>query len=244
MHLCIDIGNTSIKVAVFSGSEIIGRKRLTNLGPGEIKKLRAAYPLINNVILCSVRPDNPGLLEDLRNNFPDIIVFDHSTPVPVQNLYESKETLGKDRLAAVTGANNIYPGRAVLVIDAGTAITYDLIDESGRYLGGNISPGILLRFRALHEFTGKLPLIVPRSDVPLVATSTEDAIASGVMNGIIFEMEMFASRISGLFGDLVIILTGGDTKYFDKKLKSTIFADPDLILKGLNRIITYNVEQK
>jgi len=244
MHLCIDIGNSLVKTAVFSGTGIIGKNLWADIGPDEIEEIRTGYPQIKNVILCSVRPDNPDLVTNIRDIFPFLLIFDHKTAIPIENLYKSKSSLGKDRLAAVTGANNIYPGRAVLVVDAGTAITYDMIDESGRYLGGNISPGISIRFRSLHEFTGRLPLVGPRKNVPLLANNTEESIVAGVMNGIIFEMESFIGRMKEQFRDLVIIFTGGDAKYFDKKLKSTIFVDPDLIFTGLNRILTYNVEKK
>ncbi len=244
MHLCIDIGNSQVKTAVYSGTRIIGKSCWDAIGRPELKDIKKDYPNIKNVILCSVRNDNPDLITSLRENFPFLLVMDHETAIPVKNLYKSKTTLGNDRLAAITGANNNYPGRAVLVVDVGTAITYDIINESGHYLGGNISPGIAMRFRSLHEFTERLPLVGPRDDVPLLANNTEESIISGVMNGILFEMQLFIDRIEEKFRDLVIVFTGGDAKYFDKKLKNTIFVDPDLIFTGLNRILTYNVRQK
>ncbi len=209
----------------------------------EISNLASSYPEIKNTIICSVR-ETGNLAQMVREHFPSLIIFDENTPLPFENLYLTGSTLGKDRLAAVAGANNIYPDRNVLVIDAGTAITFDLIDEQNRYLGGNISPGLMMRFRALHEFTERLPLLKPTTGVPFLAKKTEDAIAAGVQNGIIFEIESYADRLSEQFSDLIVIFTGGDAKFFDKKLKSTIFADPDLILTGLNRILTYNVKKK
>ena len=244
MNLCIDIGNSQVKTAVYSGTRITGKSSWADIGPREVEEIKNDYPQIKNVILCSVRHDDRDLITYLRNKFSFLLVLDHETAIPVENLYESKTTLGKDRLAAITGANNNYPGRSVLVVDAGTAITYDIINESGHYLGGNISPGIALRFRSLHEFTERLPLVGPRKDVPLLANNTEESIVSGVMNGILFEMQLFINRMEEQFRNLVIIFTGGDAKYFDKKLKNTIFVDPDLIFTGLNRILTYNVEQK
>ncbi len=244
MQLCIDIGNSAIKTAVFSGNEIVGKNVLPDFGIREIEDLGNKYPEIQNVILCSVRADDPALIKILKSNFRNLLVLDSETAIPFENLYESKNTLGKDRLAAITGANNIFPDRNVLVVDAGSAITYDIIDNCGRYLGGNISPGLFMRFRALHEFTGKLPLISPKEDTELMARNTEDSIAFGVVNGAVFEMQSYINKIKTKFRDPEIIFTGGDANYFVKKLKNTIFVDPELVLKGLNRILTYNVEEK
>lgn len=242
MNLCIDIGNSMVKSAVFSGSEIQEVDHWKDIGPLEIEKLKSKHPQIKNVILCSVRPENPDLINQLRSNFPYLLEFNDDTDVPLENFYLTKNTLGKDRLAAVTGANNIYPDRNVLVVDLGTAITYDLVDEFNRYLGGNISPGMALRFRALHEFTGRLPLVKPKHNIDLLANNTEDAIAAGVQNGIIFEIDSYISKMKKQFRNIVIIITGGDAKYFDKKLKNTIFVYPFLIFTGLNRILIHNVK--
>ena len=246
MNLCIDIGNSLVKTAVFSGQDIVSRLFLTTLGIDEVNTLASEYPGIKHVIICSVKPDDSSLADKLRQRFGHIINFTENTPVPVENLYETTETLGKDRLAGVIGANNIFPSSNVLIIDAGTAITFDVVDSHNRYIGGNISPGIGMRFRALHEFTGKLPLVEPQTAVsfPLLARKTKDSIIAGVQNGIIFETDSYISLLKESFEDLKIILTGGYTNFFDKKLKNTIFVDPDLILKGLNRILIYNVENK
>jgi type III pantothenate kinase len=242
MKLCIDIGNSMIKTGVFTGSSMISKNNWIYFGSQEIRQLGSDFPLIKNVIISSVRQEDQALNDKLISHFGHLLVFDENTPIPLINNYKSGKTLGKDRLAAVIGANNNYPDRNVLVIDAGTAITFDIVDEFNRYLGGNISPGMTMRFRALHEYTGKLPLVDPKPEVPLIAQSTEDAIAAGIQNGIIFEIEGYIDRLSAQFRELIIIFTGGDSKYFDKKLKNIIFADPDLILTGLNRILTYNVE--
>ncbi len=233
-----------VKTAVFSDSVLVYKKQWTDIGNNELNEIRSGYPEIENVILCSVRADNQDIINALRNLFPYLLVLDEDTAIPIENMYKTKSTLGKDRLAAVIGANNIFPGRNVLVVDAGTAITYDMIDEFNRYLGGNISPGMSLRFMSLHKFTGKLPLVTQKNNIRLLANNTEDAIASGVQNGIVFEIESYIDRLKEQFRDLAIIFTGGDSKYFDKKLKSTIFVDPNLIFTGLNRILNYNVEKK
>ncbi len=233
-----------VKTALFSGRDIVIKKNLAGLEKDLINRIKTGYPRVQNVILCSVKPDDPLLVDMLRQCFGYVLILDENTPVPVKNMYQTPGTLGKDRLAGVVGANNIYPDRNVLIIDAGTAITYDVVDDQNRYIGGNISPGLTMRFRALHDFTGRLPLVEPKTEVPFLAGNTEDAIAGGVQNGIVFEMDSCITLFKKKFKDLIIIFTGGDAEFFDKKLKSTIFVDPDLILRGLNRILIYNVENK
>ena len=155
---------------------------------------------------------------------------------------ELVEYLGKDRLAAAVGANYLQPGKDLLVIDAGTAITYELIDASGSYLGGNISPGMTTRFRALNLFTEKLPLVVEQEYIPLVGTDTETAIQAGVVNGIVCEMDGYIEMLRLKYPNLLVFLTGGHSFYFERRLKNSIFADINLVLTGLNRILEYNVE--
>jgi type III pantothenate kinase len=244
MNLCIDIGNTSVKAAVFDRNKMISANQWNDTGYNHIHSFISDFPQIRNAILCSVRKSNSGLIEMVQRSVASLIVLDEFTPIPFTNLYETAGTLGKDRLAAVAGANNNYPGRNVLVIDAGTAITYDVINDQDCYLGGNISPGLAMRLKALHSYTERLPLVKPMHKVPLLAKNTEEAIAAGVQNGIIFEMEAYIARLNEWLSNLVVIITGGDAGYFDKKLKNTIFAHPDLILTGLNRILTYNVDKR
>jgi type III pantothenate kinase len=244
MNLCIDIGNTSVKAAVFDRNKMISANHWNDPDNKHIHDVISGFPQIRNAILCSVRNRNSDLIEMVQRSVASLIVLDEFTPIPFTNLYETAGTLGKDRLAAVAGANNNYPGRNVLVIDAGTAITYDVINDQDCYLGGNISPGLAMRLKALHSYTERLPLVKPMHEVPLIAKNTEEAIAAGVQNGIIFEMEAYIARLNEWLSSLVVIITGGDAGYFDKKLKNTIFAHPDLILTGLNRILTYNVDKR
>ena len=157
-------------------------------------------------------------------------------------MYETPETLGKDRLAAVVGASFLKPGKDILVIDAGTAITYDFINSKKQYLGGNIAPGINLRLRSLHEFTQRLPLVQVNSESPLLGVDTNSALVSGALYGIVFEIDGYISTLKIKYPQLSVFLTGGSTFYFDTKLKSPIFAEKNLVLIGLNRILQYNVQ--
>jgi len=185
--------------------------------------------------------DNPALYTAL---FLELtwIILDNQTPLPIKNNYQTPETLGKDRLAAVTGAYQLYPGQNVLVIDAGTAVTYDFINHKGEYAGGSISPGLTMRFRALHTFTTRLPLLQAEEISYLTGCNTRESILSGVMNGLRIEIDGIIDQYSILWPSFQVILTGGDAKYFEKILKNSIFASPNLVITGLKLILDYNLE--
>jgi type III pantothenate kinase len=172
-----------------------------------------------------------------------IIYLDRNTRLPIINNYKSKVSLGKDRIAAAVGANTIFPNSNVLVIDAGTALTFDFVSDNNEYMGGNISPGMQMRFKALKTFTSKLPLLDKSEEFYLTANNTNDAIISGVQSGIIFEMDSYINEYKKKYNDLKVILTGGDSFFFEYKLKNRIFAKPFLTAVGLNRILEYNAKQ-
>ena len=243
MNLVIDIGNTQTKVAVFDAGEIVQIICMEALNISRLGDLKHTYPGLNKAILSSVANVDPELLKTLKKDFDFFIEFNHQTPVPIGNLYESKETLGLDRLAAAVGGNSLFPGNVLLVIDAGTAITFDLIDKNNCFLGGNISPGLKMRFKALHEFTKKLPVIESAEKWPDIGKTTEEAIRAGVQNGMIFEIDGMIDHIRKDWPECQVILTGGDLFFFDKKLKNTIFVKFEITLIGLNRILDYNAEK-
>lgn len=199
------------------------------------------YPLTKGIYSTVIDKDDE-LVAYLESNLRNFVFFDGKVSLPVKVQYKTPETLGRDRLAAAVGANYLQPGKDLLVIDAGTAITYELIDASGSYLGGNISPGMTTRFRALNQFTRKLPLVVEQEDVPLVGTDTETAVLAGVVNGIVCEMDGYIDLLRLKYPNLLVFLTGGHSFYFERRLKNSIFADINLVLTGLNRILEYNVE--
>jgi type III pantothenate kinase len=179
-------------------------------------------------------------MEEVLARAGKFIPLSFQTPVPFTNRYKSPVTLGKDRIAAVAGAVSQFPGRNVLVIDAGTCITYDFINDRGEYFGGAISPGIRMRFKAMNTFTGKLPLIEPEEFDGFIGTTTGESMQSGVYNGISAEINGFITQYMDNFDDLVVIITGGDHQFLHNKLKISIFAAPDLVLLGLNEIFDYN----
>jgi len=176
----------------------------------------------------------------IREKTGHVIVLSHDTKIPFENRYQTPETLGKDRVAAIAGAAFLKPGCDVLVIDAGSAITYDFIDKNNVYHGGNIAPGMDIRLRSLHGFTEKLPLVAPDAKAALLGNDTRSAIASGVLHGIIFEIDGYISSLKIKYPELSTFLTGGSTFYFHTKLKNPIFAEKNLVLIGLNRILQFN----
>ncbi len=242
MNLVIDQGNTVCKFAVFNDSEIIERTTGQELTEDLLAMLFARHPEITCGILSSVSEYKPEVGEWLNTKLKTFIILSPETPLPIKNNYQTKSSLGYDRIADAVGAFSLFPGKNILIIDAGTAITIDLLTAKGEFYGGNISPGLDLRFRALHEFTKKLPLIEKKEDFPIMGRSTEDAILAGVLNGAVFELDGYIENLKKQYSDLAIILTGGDINYFDKKLKNSIFVHLNLNITGLNRILEYNVK--
>jgi type III pantothenate kinase len=241
MNLIIDQGNTRAKLALFEGNALTKKESSADADRSTIGGFIGDLP-ITGVILSSVKETPSGLEEYLSKLSSHFVKLSHTTALPFSIEYRTPHTLGRDRIAAVAGAFFEHPHRNSLVIDAGTAITYDLIDANGIYKGGNIAPGLEMRLKSLHQFTGKLPLIIKEGETPLLGYDTDTAIRSGTVQGIIFEIEGYIRQIQKDYPDLLIFLTGGDTFYFDKRLKNIIFADEYLISKGLNSILQYNAK--
>lgn len=243
MKLVIDIGNTLIKLAVFKQEKIIAIENLKTFSAIDISEILNNFSEISSAIVSNVRSLNLDFLQDFNQRIP-IVELNTKTRLPINNLYKTPETLGKDRLAASVGATEIFPKTNILVIDAGTSLTYDLITAQGDYLGGAIGPGITMRFKALHTFTGKLPLVHPEwNDAPqLIGNTTEASILVGVQKAVLCEVEGMINGYKQQFPNLKVIVTGGDHKYFDKYLKNNIFAAPNLVLTGLKKILDFNEE--
>jgi type III pantothenate kinase len=245
MNLVIDLGNTYSKIAVCNGTEIIESVITEKISNKEIGYFISGYKNLKGAIISSVVNHSRELIDYLDATFDTFLELSNTTPLPLVNLYKTPETLGYDRIAAVTGAHTIFPEKNVLVIDAGTAITFDMVTAAGDYIGGNISPGLNMRFRALHKFTNRLPLLTPEeSTIKLIGKSTREAILYGVVNGLNYEIEGYISACSKEYENLQVILTGGDANSFDKKLKNSIFVVAHLNLIGLNRILDYNAHDK
>jgi type III pantothenate kinase len=243
ISLIIDIGNTRTKVALFNRGELMISFPVDTFTPHNLELLLADYPGINKAILSSVREGQEELVSALTKSIPFFIELDHLTPLPIVNGYKTPGTLGKDRIAAAVGANKLYPNKNVLIIDAGTAITYDLINEQGCYKGGFISPGLRMRFKALHHFTDKLPLIEPVKPVEIEGLDTPTSISGGIQYGLEGEILNMIHYFSEKYGKLTIILTGGDTNYFERIIKNYKFVALEITLLGLNTILEFNYLQ-
>ncbi|MEM1218043.1 MAG: type III pantothenate kinase [Bacteroidota bacterium] len=238
MHLAIDVGNTRTKIALFESEKLVHLEKVPLLTEEWFAQWAYNHSP-KKAILSSVGTRNPALIAELQARYP-LIVLDHQTPLPIANEYRTPETLGKDRVAAVVGAFQLYPGKSNVVIDAGTCITYDLITHDGIYYGGNIAPGITMRLDAMQHFTARLPQ-PGRSDIHgLLGDSTNTALQNGAQLGAILEAEGFIKRCEATYGELNVILTGGDADFFDKYLKRNIFVNQNLVLHGLNQILIYN----
>ena len=238
--LIIDLGNTRAKVALYEGHNLQEVKCFDAPDPGQLLK---PYLEPNNLKACIISsvsmPTAPfrELLSKIQ-----LIEFNASTPLPIINRYASPSTLGADRLAVAVAANGLYPGKDVLIIDAGTAITYDFINKNGEYQGGGITAGVHMRFKALNAFTSRLPLVEARFPDFLIGRNSDESILTGVMNGIRAEMDGIIEEYKLLYPGIITLFTGGDMFYFEKNLKNNIFAIPNLVLTGLNLILEYNLE--
>lgn len=239
MNLVIDQGNTSVKVGVFRQEQLVEVLRYPAFGNSELEALLKRYA-VKQAIVSAVGREAQLPLCELERRVPRFVKLTSQTRIPLQNLYGTPETLGADRLAACVGAAHLLPGRNLLVVDMGTCITLDVVTCQGQFLGGNISPGMHMRFKALHQFTAALPQVQPQEEVPLYGKDTQHAIMAGVVQAITFELEGYMRELQAHFPNLALYLTGGDAFYFEKRLKFGIFVNPNLLLIGLNRILQFN----
>lgn len=240
MNLIIDVGNTSVKMAVFQSDELL-EKVTCPLEEFEInfEKFLEKHPKVRKSIVSSVGLLSEIQLEHIKNRL-EVIVLSAEIELPFSNLYQTPKTLGVDRIALVSAAVKNYPNQNTLIIDAGTCITYDFISDNNQYLGGAISPGIRLRYTSLNNLTANLPLLTKEIPETIIGNTTNSAIHSGVIFGILFEIDGVIQTYKEKYSDLTVILTGGDINFLSKQLKSSIFAHSNFLLEGLNHILQYN----
>lgn len=239
MNLAIDIGNKYTKLAVFDGEEQLWSYAYKHFTLADVQEVYQRFPDITDVIMSDVSGDIMKT-EAFIKEHSHYMVLTHDTPTPVVNKYKTPQTLGLDRLAAVAGAIALYPSESILVIDAGTCITYEFVNAVGEYFGGGISPGLRIRFKALKKYTGKLPYLKKQDIDYLIGGNTTESILSGVINGTAGEINHIISRYREMHPDLRVLVTGGDARFFESYLKSPIFVVPNLVLFGLNKILLYN----
>lgn len=240
MLLAVDIGNTKIKAAVFEDNALIEKFVFDKEEAGKkIEKIFFAHQKISSSILSSVGKDDFELLLLLEKRAP-LIIIDRNFIFPFRNKYATPQTLGIDRMVLAAGAVLQYPRCNRLIMDAGTCITYDFIDSDDNYLGGAISPGLMMRYESMHTFTAKLPLLYPEIPDSFIGDSTASSMHSGAVNGLLYEIEGFIKRYEESCGSLSVILTGGDADFLAKRLKNTIFANSNFLLESLSNLYSYN----
>lgn len=239
-NLCIDIGNTRNKAAVFKGDDMqvfyVFEENELNVFLDELSK---EFNL-TGILVSSTRKKIPDPIKTLGSRSIQYIELSEHIPLPIGIDYTTPETLGRDRIAAAAGAVSLFPGQGIIVIDAGTCVTCDYVDPSATFRGGNISPGMHMRLKAMHEFTANLPLVNLSLPGQILGKSTMEALQNGAMRGTIYEIDSFIRETEKKYGDCRVILTGGDAIYFVDYFKSKIFVVQNLVLIGLNQILKHN----
>lgn len=239
--LCLDAGNSRQKLAVFRGKSMLYFQVEKEFSREHLKKVFTRYSLSAG-LLCEVKSIKKSIKHFLRKKL-NCLEMSHRLRLPLKNNYRTPETLGKDRLAAAAGAVRLYPRQAVLIIGLGTCITYDFVSARGIYRGGSISPGLEMRLQAMHHFTEKLPLVKFDPEVELIGDSTTTALQAGAVWGMTSELQGMIDRYRKKYKNLKVILAGGGADFFKKRLKKPIFAHPNLVLLGLNEVLSLNVSE-
>lgn len=237
MNLTIDIGNTQVKFGLFEQDEL----KEVSFQKDELDKVLSGNTITNAIV--SKSGSNDTIEQKLKEKGIHPLILSHELKLPIQIHYKTPETLGADRIAGSVGANFLFPDKNVLKIDFGTCITYDFVNSNNQYLGGAISPGMMMRFKAMHNYTAKLPLVDPMqfTSFELTGNDTATSILSGGVNGIKEEVLGIIKEYETRFGNLKVVTTGGDAGMFVTLLKCEIFARPYLVLEGMNRILNYNL---
>lgn len=242
MNLCIDQGNSRTKIALFDEQGHIKKSLVyKTFCSADVERLFSLFPIYDSII-SSVANIEPAVVNALHRLSRRFVLFDHTTPVPIRNKYDTPETLGQDRLAAAVGAVTLCPGQNLLIIDAGSAITYDFVSASGEYIGGNIAPGLKMRFSILHQMTQKLPLVEADENqlIPLFGRNTRDAITAGVVRGVTYEVRGYMESLVGQVDSFRTYVTGGSAAFIRNQLKEEVIFERNLVLIGLNRILLHN----
>ncbi|MEE9349021.1 MAG: type III pantothenate kinase [Flavobacteriaceae bacterium] len=239
MNLIIDTGNTRTKIAVFEQDKLVFLEKIDTEKIIETSKLIFKNHRIEHIIISSVGKVQKKAIQFLKKE-AKTIVLNSKTKIPFNNLYKTPTTLGVDRIALMAAAVKKYPNKNALIIDAGTCITYDFITSERDYFGGAIAPGLQMKYNAMHHFTANLPALKPK--ITTLGNSTKNAMHQGVINGTTLEIEGIINQYKKNNDNLTVVLTGGDTFFLAKLLKSSIFANPYFLLEGLNYILNYNIK--
>ena len=243
MNLIVDVGNSYVKFAVFEQGRLIYKLNSEqSTFEDNLETIRKNFSHIKKAIVSSVGRLKVSQIEQAKKYF-DVLILSSDVKFPFKNLYKTPKTLGVDRIALVSASVKQFPDKNTLIVDMGTCITYDFINSKNEYFGGAISPGIRLRYKSLHNLTANLPLLDTESPKGLIGNSTADAIHSGVINGVIKEIDGIIDEYRKKYSDLTVILTGGDANFLSNQLKNSIFANSNFLLEGLNFILEFNTDK-
>ncbi|MDP2089166.1 MAG: type III pantothenate kinase [Flavobacteriaceae bacterium] len=243
MNLVVDVGNTRIKLAVYESNTLLELFVASKETLKECLENISKNHFIKHAIIASVA-EIPNEISNYVENISTVIYLNPTTKIPFLNRYETPASLGVDRIALVAAAVSQFPNQNILVIDAGTCITYDIVSDKKEYFGGAISPGLEMRLKALHTFTNKLPLLPLKDEKISIGNNTKNSLYFGVINGVVAEIEGFITYFEKENKNLTVVLTGGDTIFLAKRLKNSIFANSNFLLEGLNSILEYNLKFK
>ncbi|HEY0068036.1 MAG TPA: type III pantothenate kinase [Flavisolibacter sp.] len=236
--LCLDFGNTRLKAAVFEDAQLKEIKVLGQDVTGDLQQVISQHKPQNSILSSVV--NHPGEVDRLLAGNTRFHRLSNTSKLPFTIPVGKPETVGADRLAIMAAAVHLFPGFNNLAIGLGSCITYNFINQQHEFMGGSISPGMEMRFRAMHQFTAKLPLVNADWNVPLIGYDTKTNLQAGVVLGMAKEIDGIIDAYAERFGNFNVLLTGGDIGYFGTHLKNKIFADPDLIFKGLYAISQIN----
>jgi type III pantothenate kinase len=236
--LCLDFGNTRLKAAVFEGDAIKEAVVLRDHVVEHLQSLIDQYHPEQSILSSVI--DHPEAVDEVLSKHTKFHRLNNRSRLPITIPVGKPETVGADRLALASAAVHLFPGKNNLAIGLGSCITYNFINNSSELIGGSISPGMEMRFRAMHQFTARLPLVQADWNVPLVGYDTQTNLQSGVVLGMAKEMDGIIDAYKERYGNFNALLTGGDIRIFESHLKNKIFADPDLIFKGLYAISQLN----
>tara|TARA_B100000953_G_scaffold66714_2_gene53439 strand:- start:204 stop:926 length:723 start_codon:yes stop_codon:yes gene_type:complete len=238
LNLALDIGNSFLKAGIFKNNNLINYCEFNQEYYSNLKSILDKTPITHSIV-SNVSESNNQLIA-LLSKKTNLIKFNSSLKLPFKNRYQTKNTLGKDRIALVSNASKEYPKENVLLIDLGSCITFDFLNSKNEYLGGSISPGLSMRYKSLNSYTENLPLINPKEIDYFIGKNTEDSIHSGIINGIVGELNSTIDKYKSQFKEIRIILTGGDSKFLFNRIKNSIFANSNFLIFGLNFLIELN----
>lgn len=241
LTLAVDAGNSRVKVGLFTDNQ--AHPESVHVFKNAKTKLREFLLQHQKEALIFSSVSGLAMEEVVPAELSKKVKLDHLTPLPFVSQYASQETLGTDRMANAAALSTLYKGKKAICIDSGTCLKFDYVDEKGHYHGGSIAPGLNMRMKAMHEFTGRLPLFEVEKNTPLTGQSTRESMLAGGVTGFKAEVREMVNLYRQQYPELTIVITGGDMWFLQDALKNNIFAEKDFTLIGLNSILMHLIHE-